>query len=190
MPINIGGDDGLPLQQRIRAENPRVAITDPLTLKGEFRLGIYTIEEEKDDYLICRGFDPNAKHPSSDITPNAPRMIKVAKPALLLRSIWDGQTVDLIVDGNPTPVTFEYTGIGVRIARATLVNPTTGEEEEVEEVQRITMDYIVGDQIIAVEVRRNSAIDGLDVDTESGGRLSWVDLNMSGRCWAVSDEEP
>jgi hypothetical protein len=168
------------LRKPRKASGPLLPVEkSPFPGTEEFRLGGYRIIEEKDDYLICKGLDPNAIDPFGQHAPSVIRTIKVVKPSLLQRTPWDGKTVNLIVGGVPTNVTFEYTGIGVRIARATV------DSEEAEEVQRITMDYIPGDTLIAVKIRKNDAVDGVDVYSARGGRLSWVDLNMSGRCWAV-----
>jgi len=144
-----------------------------IPLQGEdFRLGLFKIEEERDDYLLCRGYDPHAHHRHK-------QLLKISKPSLLLKTPWDGQTVTL---GN-RDVTFEYIDIGKRIARAII------DDELIEEVQKITMDYFPGDTIVAVQVRTSYDVDGMDVYTEEGGALSWLDLNMSGRCWAVDLEE-
>ena len=171
--------------ERGQARMPIRPIENPFPAKSEFRLGLYHIIAEKDDYLICRGYDPNAKELVAIHTPAAFKTIRVAKPSLLQRTPWDGETVELIVAGGTVEVTFEYdeNAVGKRTAKATV------EGEAVEEIQRITMDYFKGDTITAVEVRENHAVDGSDTDTESGVRLTWVDLNFSGRCWAVSDEE-
>jgi len=179
--IAAGGGSGFPEIQGQRQElTPPVPTTPFLTDKKGFRLGIYVIQEEKDDYLICKGFDPNAKFPFSEYSPPVPeKTILVAKPNMLQKTPWDGVTVELIVNGSPADVTFTYTDIGAR---------TASSPGETDEVQRITMDYIVDDIIVAVEVRKNSGVDGLDAHTEDGVRLSWIDLNVSGRCWAVSDE--
>ena len=161
-------------------KKPLQNVNNPFAEKKEFRLGLYHIVEERHDYLICQGWNPNAKGTSAQYTPSAFQTINVAKPSLLQRTPWNGQPVDLIVGGVATAVTFTYplTVVGMRIATA----------GEVTEIQRITMDYFVGDTITAVEVRKNSAVDGGDTLTETGSRLTWVDLNFSGRCWAVSSE--
>ena len=172
---------GVDIASHVPQRKPQQPIKNPFFAeKMEFRLGLYQIIQEKDDYLICQGWNPNAKGTSARFTPSAFQPINVAKPSLLQKTGYHGQTVNLIVDGTPTEVTFNYSSseVGKRTATA----------GEVTEIQRITMDYFVGDTITAVEVRKNSAVDGCDTLTETGSRLTWVDLNFSGRCWAVSSE--
>jgi len=140
----------------------------------------FIIVEERADYLICRRGPQGGR-------------VNVAKPKLLQWTPWDGQTVGF----SGKSVSFEYgwdsSGGGVlkRIARATV---GVGEDaEEIEEVQRITMDYIPGDTIVAAPNGTKDGKNRLDnlVRTEDGRRLGWVDLNIGGRCWAVAlDEEP
>lgn len=197
--INVGGNEkreavsfGQP------PKKPLPAVENPFPEKMETRLGLFKILEEKEDYLICKGFDPNAER-ATPITRGAFKKINVAKPPLLQQTRWDGQTVSLIVDGVATDVSFEYVGVGVRIARATI------NESIVEEVQRITMDYIVGDSLLCAQVREEGLLDGMGVYSSAGlpgftltstsqniaggGRLTWLDFNVSGRCWAVSENE-
>ena len=190
MGITVGGHGKGPRKRRTRRfvpgqpAKPFRPTENPFPEKEEFQFGTYRIIEEKDDYLICEGYDPRAKNPFAEYTPDAIRQLKVAKPPLLLKSPWDGQTVSLIVDGTATPVTFQYTGTGKRTATAGAV----------EEVQRITMDYFVGDSIVAVQIGKNAwqqgmVVNDVKVQDENGANLSWVDLNVSGRCWAKTDEE-
>ena len=126
-------------------KKPLQNVNNPFAEKKEFRLGLYHIVEERHDYLICQGWNPNAKGTSARFTPSAFQPINVAKPSLLQKTGYHGQTVNLIVDGTPTEVTFNYSSseVGKRTATA----------GEVTEIQRITMDYLVGDTITAVEVR-------------------------------------
>lgn len=155
-------------------------VENPYPEKKEWRLGVFTIREEKDDYLICRGFDPNAKDPFSHVTPSAYRTVKVAKPALLQRTDWDGESLE--IDG--ITYTYEYTSVGVRTARW-----TDEDDEEQEREERIYLPYFVGDVIVAAQLRESRAVDGIDVDSEAGGRLSWVDQNGGARHWQVTDEQ-
>lgn len=159
-----------------QAQKPFRPIENPFPEKKEFRLGGYVIIEEKDDYLVCRGYDPNAKDPFAQITPAAYRTIKIAKPSLLQRTVWE--------DAVEVPIrrrlyTYVYTALGVRTASWTDIDDaTTGSEE-----QTIDIPYFVDDVIVAVELRKNEAVDGIDVTDETDGRLSWMDLNISGRHW-------
>lgn len=197
MAIRVGGTDGGSFRRRKRntrivrgqAAKPFRPIENPFPQKEEFRLGTFRIIEEKDDYLICEGYDPNPKVPASEVTPHAVQILNIAKPPLLQKTPWHGTYVPLIVNGTETFVTFTYTEVGKRIATATV------DGEEVQEVQRITMDYFEGDTIVAVKTAKDAVRNGMDVygaasRSEQGGLLTWVDLNVSGRCWAATEEEP
>jgi hypothetical protein len=124
-------------------KKPLQPTTDnPFPEKKDFRLGQYRVLEERDDYLLCTGFDPNAKNPFSEVTPSAFRtgsLMKVAKPPALQRTGWGSET------------------------------------------QLIEHPYEVGDVIVAVQIRKSAAVDGMEVTDEEGARLRWIDLNVSGR---------
>jgi hypothetical protein len=151
--------------------------TSPFPEKKEFRLGQFRVVEERDDYLICTGFDPNAKNPFSEVTPSAFRsgeLMKVAKPWELQRTLWDGATVTI----GDTEYTYDYsdTEIGVR----------TAESDGGEEEQRIDLPYLLEGRetyITAVQIRKNAAVDGTNIEDEEGTRLRWMDLNVAGRHW-------
>lgn len=175
-----GGGRGQPILRGGQARKPLQPIENPFPEKKEFRLGQYVVVEEKDDYLVCEGYDPNAKYPFTEITPPAFRKIKVAKPLELQRTPWDGNSFDI----GGTTYTYEYSDDekGVRTASWTDDNGNDQEEE-----QRINLPYVVSELesqiIIAVEIRKSAAVDGMDFDDEDGGRLSWMDLNVGGRHW-------
>lgn len=147
-----------------------------------FRLGQYRVVEERDDYLICTGYDPNAKNPASEVTPTAFRsgsLMKVAKPPALQRTMWEAGPVTI----GGVEYTFEYTGLGLRTARWT---DDLGDEQE--EEQGIGIPYTVdgvGDVIVAVQIKKNAAVEGMEFTDEDGTRLRWIDLNVSGRHWAA-----
>lgn len=106
----------------------------PFPEKKDFRLGHYRVVEEMDDYLLCTGYDPNAKNPGAEVTPSAFRsgvLLKIAKP-------WQGEDV-------------------------------------------IEIPYEVGDLIVAVQIKKNAAVDGMEFTDEEGTRLRWIDLNVDGR---------
>lgn len=153
----------------------------PFPHKKGFRLGVYEIIEEKDDYLVCKGFNPNAKDPFNSNTPAAHMKIDVAKPPLLMKTPWD--------DADPVGLrgvdyTYEYSSKDERTASWTDEN-----DEDQEEEQTVETPYFEGDIIIAVQIRRNQVVDGLDKvndwkpQNEDGAILKWVDLNVSGRSW-------
>jgi hypothetical protein len=156
-------------------------IENPYPEKEAFRLGTFRVIEEKDDYLICRGYDPNAKHPFSEVTPSASVTIEVAKPPLLQRTPWDGVTVEIA----GITYTYEYSNDekGVRTKRWTDEN-----DEEQEEEERIDIPYFVDDLLVAVETSISRVVDGMDVygtkaQNENGALLTWMDQNVSGRHW-------
>ena len=163
--------------------------------KKQFRLGQYRVLEEKDDYIICRGYDPNAENPLAQFTPSTPiGRISVAKPPALQRTPWDGSTVTIA----GVEYTYEYSDDepGVRTVR------WTENGEEMEEEERIYVPYTLDEEevehqiIVAVEIRKNATIDGTDVreeateDAPEGARLRWMDLNVSGRNWRVTKTAP
>lgn len=130
-----GGRKRSPIPMEPRdPKKPLRPTENPLPEKPDFRLGQYRIIEERDDYLLCTGYDPNAKNPASEVTPSAFRtgaLMKVAKP-------WQGEDV-------------------------------------------VEIPYEVGDLIIAVQIKKNAAVDGMEVTDEDGARLRWIDLNVAGR---------
>lgn len=156
---------------RLRPKKPLLPVGDPFPSYQGFALGHYRVVEEHDDYVVCNGYDPNAKDPFAEITPDAFRTIKVAKPPILQRSRWDGQTVT--IDGVDYTYTYSDTEFGVRTASS-----TDGDVEE-----RIYFPYEVGDLLVAVEIKKNAAVRGMEVTDEDGVRLRWIDLNVSGRQW-------
>lgn len=172
----------------VKSKKPLRPIEDTFPRKQALRLGQYRVIEEKDDYLLCTGFDPNAENPFAEVTPTAFRtgvLMKVAKPWALQRTIWEQGPVTI----GGVEYTFEYSDdeFGVRTARWT---DEDGEEQE--EEQRIDIAYTVsaqfeppkqGDLIVAVEIKKNAAVEGMTVTDEEGTRLRWMDLNVSGRHW-------
>jgi hypothetical protein len=166
-----------PIPQR----NRNRPVENPYPEKQEFRVGTFRVIEEKDDYLICRGFDPNAKVPFSQITPAAERTIKVAKPPLLQRTPWDLQEVSI----HGITYNYEYSDdeFGVRTVRWT---DESGNDQELE--QKIDTPYFTDDLIMAEEVSMNPVVSGMEIygtkaKDENGALLTWVDKNASGRHW-------
>jgi hypothetical protein len=134
--------------------------------RQDVKFGQYRLIAEYDDFMICEGYDPFSK--------TYQRELAVAKPRLLRRSPFDGQTIAY----KNLSVSYEYTGLDQRIARATV------DGRVVEELQRVTEDYVVGDTIFAVPVQssEHSLVEG-------GIDIGWVDINFGGRAWAVDTEE-
>ncbi|HUS40431.1 MAG TPA: hypothetical protein VMX74_13345, partial [Pirellulales bacterium] len=163
MTVRVGKAGSAQLAYSIPKRKPLAPIDNPFGFsdqKDDFRLGVYQFVEEFDDYIVCRGYDPNANLEVH--TPSAPKTINVAKPSLLMRSPWDGKTVRMKVDdglgslSTLTEVTYTY---GVEPGTRTAFAEIDG--TAIIEYQRITMDYHVGDIIIAVQVKHNAVVDGL-----------------------------
>jgi hypothetical protein len=190
MGINSGGRGGesrrpgRKRQRRIepgQPVKPFLPVENPFPQKSAFELGAFEIIEEKDDYLICKGFDPQTKFPFGQIPPLAVRQkVKIAKPPLLLKTPWDGETVT--IDG--IDYTYDYTAIDERTVT------WTDDDGDHEEEQTIDTPYFVGDILIAVEVRRTyiqrqsgMIVNETKVKDEDDAYLQWVDLNVSGRHW-------
>jgi len=135
------------------------------------RQGVYQIIEEKDDYLIAGGFTPDG-----GVGFNA--AVFIAKPYLLLRTPFHGQTVRV----GDLDVTYEYqTTPGERIASAVI------DGETVREYQKITEDYRPGDFISAVPMVRGH-YRHFGFATKAGEPLQPVDAD-TGRVGGVDQEE-
>lgn len=186
MPFGMGGSsNGFPEQYRVRGERKRrqkppytnMPNRPPLNpVSGHFGAldseqpalqGLYQIQQEFDDYLLCVGYNPNEGGGSM-------RAVAIGKPWLLLKTPYHGRSQTI----GGIEISYNYTGIGVREASG-LVN-----DEEVTEVQKITQNYMVGDVITAVPmVRGQHRHYGYAGD--DGTPLKLVDANMSARAWAV-----
>ena len=186
MPFGMGGSSkGFPEQYRVRGERKRrrkppytnMPDRPPLDpVSGQFgsldpeqtRLqGLYQIQEEFDDYLLCVGYNPHEGAGSM-------RTVAIAKPWRLLKTPFHGRTETV----GGLELSYDYTGIGQREVTATV------DGEEVTEVHKITQDYMSGDVISAVPMvrgrDRHYGYAGND-----GTPLKLVDANMSARAWAV-----
>ena len=191
MGINSGGGDGGIVRRKIRHRKiekgqppkPFLPVENPFPSKEEFRLGTYQIVQELDDYLLCKGYDPQAKNPFGQYTPAAHKTVTIAKPPLLQKTPWDGETIE--IGGTEYTYAYDASEIGLRT-----VTWTDDDDVEQEETQRIDTGYFVDDTIVALEVSKNQWQDGLEVNEwkvvdGNGAILSWVDLNVSGRKWKV-----
>lgn len=177
-------DKRLPIQPP--PKKPLKPVESPFPQKPDFRLGQYRVIEERDDYLLCTGFDPNAKNPLSEVTPSAFRtgsLMKVAKPPALQRTVWEAGPVT--IGGIEYTYEYEDDEFGVRTARWTKDGAQQEEEQRID--PPYTVDSDLGDIIVAVQIRKNAAVDGMEVEDEEGTRLRWIDLNVSGRRWKTVD---
>jgi len=140
------------------------------------RIGMFEILEdgEFDDYLLCKGYDPDTKKFLPEV--------KIAKPHLLQRTPFHGETVTL----RDMEVSYEYQEqIGLRLAQVTA---SEEDGDTLQEFQRITEDYYKGDILQAIRARRSRSVDNTEWPNEEGVMFEWVDLNASGRAWAVTKE--
>ena len=162
-------------------ETPRQPIPDsPFPENKGFRLGQYTVVEEHDDYLLCEWYNPNGKDPVGEFNASVFRtQIKVAKPPALQRGAWDGQTITV----GDVDYTYEYSDDEFGVRWATW-NDDNGKPQA--EEQRIDIPYLVDDILIAVEIKKNLRVEGMEVEDEDGTRLRWIDLNVSGRKWKAT----
>jgi hypothetical protein len=189
MAINSGGDNefalppGFPRERTPAAApgfvtpplyDPQLGHRQPLGHQS-LVLGLYSVVEERDDYLVVKGYDPNNRfHEDGKI-----RTGYIAKPELLVKSRWDGETQ--AIDGIDVSYAYNPNVLGERTAKGVVNN------EVVEEVQKITPGYFPGDIIMAVKTARPES-SGVSYKTEQGQTLDWVDMNVSGRAWAVETE--
>lgn len=163
------------------------------------RVALMQVLEEHDDYLICRGFDPETKRFYNEIP--------VAKPYLLQRTPWDGRTVTLPEE----TVEYSYTEPDepeageVAVARERTESYSTSGTFTV----KIEPPYFVGDILVCVKPRGRlgdspglpaGADDGVDelnrvigiMRTEQDANrlqkvVEWVDLNVGARRWGDSE---
>ena len=103
------------------------------------------------DVLICREWDGTTEGAID---------VNVALPYLLQRTPFDGNTRN--------GVTYTYTNNFTR----------TASDGSTVETQRITPDYVVDDEIVAVAV--GTVLGGFNEITSD-----WIDANLDGRAWAA-----
>lgn len=92
--------------------------------------------------------------------------VKVAKPWDLRRTPFDGLTVN--------GISYTYSSEGARTA-------TAGESED----QVVIPAYFAGAEIYAVD----DPIGGTGVTDENAAEVTYQDVNLAGRAWAVASEE-
>lgn len=126
------------------------------------RFALFQVDEEKDDYLLCRRYRHGETPAESAAT------VAVAKPRLLQRTPFDGATIDY----GTLQVAYEYLGANRRSA-------TAGDDQE---TQAITPSYFASDVLRAV-YGPTGVVDG------EGAGIVWEDTNAGARAWAVEPEE-
>lgn len=113
---------------------------------------------EYSDYLECQTI----------VTSGDPATVYVAKPYSFRRSVFDGNTVNGI----------SYTYIPVLDGSEIADNYRQAGDGNEYEIQRITPAYYQGERILVVDgVNTGVVVDDI--------LLTMVDINFSGRCWAV-----
>ncbi len=108
----------------------------------------------KDDYLECEFFD--------EFKDVADGRVDVAKPWMLRRTPFDGETIDY----RGQSISYVYTSDRERTA--------TGATSE---TQVMTADYYVGESLTVIPVRTG-------VELPDGSLAVWEDINTCGRFWA------
>lgn len=165
-------------------KKPIAPVESPFPQDDGLFLGQYRVIEERADYLLCTGYDPNAKMPGAEVTPDAFRtgpLMKVAKPPALQRTPWHNRTVTI----GDVEYTYAYSDIEYGLRTVTWTDGDGDHEEE----QRIDVPYtldsseVANQIIVAVEIKKSAWVHGMAVEDEDGARLRWIDLNVSGRHW-------
>ncbi len=142
------------------------------------RCGLFQVIEDRGDYLLCQGLDPEHQRTYDQANP-----VSVAKPYLLMRSPWDGQV--LTMEG--TTFLISYTGKDSRVlTKGTLSGGVFVPEEGTPPViQSLEPGYFGGD-ILAVARSRTLAGDATGLVDEWEKPVEFVDLNVGARHWNPS----
>ncbi|GAG50176.1 unnamed protein product, partial [marine sediment metagenome] len=147
----------------IRAIGGQIVIRGP-NVRGNPLTAIvqrFRVKSQSNDYLTCRTWNPLV-----DSGEEGSVNIKVAKPYLLRRTPFDGESITY---GEQT-IDYSYTSSHERHA----------DDGVDDEDQIIVPAYFVDDEILAV---RNMA-GGSGID-----EIIWEDINNAGRFWAAVAEE-
>lgn len=152
----------MPAQQKVRPFNMRTTPFNPLTgkympLQGSsetdpgipLEVKIVAVASDQGDYLVC-----------ADLFQQG---LAVAKPYLLRRTPFDGETVNSI--------TYTYYDAATRLA----------DDGDATETQYITPSYYVGEQLLVIAHRTY-------LETDTGSNIVWEDMNTAGKSWAVGDD--
>jgi hypothetical protein len=164
-------------------EEERLGATEP-------ELMLFSVIEEFDDFLLCNPFwynfgetpvpvqvyDPNLPHSGPFVLTDA--RVCVAKPSILQKTMWNGQSVTM----NYIAVVYTYTGIGVRKASGVIGGVAHTE------TQYITPSYYPGD-IITARYGPTQLTAPVDPGAPTGSTgpmadIVWTDNNEGSRMWA------
>ena len=126
----------------------------------------FTVEVIEHDFLHCRD--------------NRSQLTLIALPGLFQRKTWVGQEITY-----PDGLTVAYANRALHERLATQVLGEGASEDPIEEVQRLTPSYYIGEEITAI--RRSPALQVIDSSGlyDFPRSVYWEDLNVGGRCWAV-----
>jgi len=132
---------------------------------GRMTVRRFQVRQVKGDYLVCRTLDVSNNAGDDDI--------KVAKPYLLRRTPFDGETRN---------------GISYTYSSDTEREADDGDDTE---DQVVVPSYVehgddeTGDEIYAIRAPTG----GTGVVDSENNAVSWLDLNVDGRAWAQKAEE-
>ncbi len=146
------------------------------------RVAMMQVVEEHDDYLTCRGYDPEAQLFLNEVS--------VAKPLVLQKTPWDGKTYEI----SSVDVTFTYKYSTTRMLVYDGGNTIT---------QMFSYPYFVGDVLAVAKPMTKigetpgtiSESDCVLLDAEiqimydsQEKPIAWMDLNVAGRGWVQQTE--
>ena len=141
------------------------------------RVALMQVLEEHDDYLVCRGYDPEAQRFFNEVA--------VAKPMVLQKTPWDGKTYT--IDGKE--VTFDSPSISypyfvgdilAAVKPETKIGETPGAFNFDEDLETPYEDGIDILEMTIVIMHEEDDEETEDVD-ESEKVIAWMDLNVAGR---------
>lgn len=206
VPRQIRGGANISVEQH----GDRIIVTkDNEPTKHEFQIAKLVVKQEFDDWVLCTPLYPDADntelanlvHPDppihdSDLGANTEQFyVYVAKPRLLQRTPWDGQT--LFVNGRNK--TFNYYGNNSGDTWPPTNDHIPGRREVIYDggetvVEVIDEAYFPGDIITAVFLATGYEDPFLDPDDFGEGErphLFWQDINEGARRWVtVADTGP
>lgn len=139
-------------------------------------LTVFEIVTVHDDYLMCAAvasFSATMQPIPVAIAPGAEETLyTVWKPWALRKTPFDGLTRD--------GIGYAYDASGPRLATRVSDNAEEWQEVTPSYVARDAVTPIAGDVIYAATLRT--------IPKASGAEEQYIDANLSGRCWAVTEE--
>jgi len=175
--------------------NPTQGVHAPLGRNIDLtRVAMMQVLEDRGDYLLCRGYDPEA-----EVFLN---QVSVAKPLVLQTTPWDAKTYT--IDGKEAEFTYnEPEDDGLTISRTIEYSWNDGEAHSHTVEQTMSYPYFVGDILAAVKPKtklgetpgvfdldlyeEDMELTDLEVEImcdEDEKPIAWMDLNVAGRGWS------